>query len=72
MIGLFRPRLINLFKDFVNDQLEAQLFFLYLIIPILYMFRATKCTSSEESVVFIQLILLMMSTWLLETCRELE
>ena len=30
---------------FVNNQLDAQSFFLflYLFIPVLYMFRATKC-----------------------------
>jgi len=99
----------------VNNQFEAQFFFLYLFIPVLYMFRATLCSSSEESivsirplvyvtvlgdravcrfrwnyvpskpayhtvtyielhipeVVLIQLTLLMMSTRLLETCREL-
>jgi len=84
-------------------------FSLYLFILILYMFRATKCSSSGESivsirplvyatvcrwpcglpgkppyhtvtyiewhtpkVVLIQLTLLMMSTWLPETCRELK
>jgi len=86
---------------FVNNQFDAQFFFLYLFIPIIYMFRATKCSSSGESivsvrplvyvtlcrwpcgmhtyiewhipeVVLIQLTLMMMSTWLLETCRELE
>ena len=42
------------------------------------MLPATKCSSSEESIVsvrpliLIQLTLLMMSTWLLETFRELE
>ena len=95
----------------VNKQFEAQFFFLYLFIPFLCMFRATKCSSSGESivsirllvyvtvcrwpcgmqvpsqlayhtvtytewhipeVVLIQLTLLMMSTWLLETCREME
>jgi len=29
-------------------------FFLYLFIPILYMFRATKCSSSGESIVSIR------------------
>jgi len=33
---------------FVNNQLDAQVFFLYLFIPILYMFRTTKCSSSGE------------------------
>ena len=38
---------------FINNQLDALFFFLYLFIPILYMFRATKCSSSEESIVSI-------------------
>jgi hypothetical protein len=83
----------------INNQLDAQ-FLLYTFILILYMFRATQCSSSEESNVsiqhlvhhsdrlvcrsgssfptcikywlywLIQLTLLMMSTGLLETCRE--
>jgi len=36
---------------FVNKQFDAQFFFLYLFIPILYTFRATKCSSSGESIV---------------------
>ena len=39
---------------FVNNQLDAQLFFLYLFIPILHMFRAIKCSSSGESTVSIR------------------
>ena len=35
---------------FVNNQPDAHLLFLYLFIPILYMFRATKCSSSGESI----------------------
>jgi hypothetical protein len=35
---------------FVNNQLEAQFFVLYLFIPILYMFQATKCSSSGKSI----------------------
>jgi len=76
---------------FVTNQLEAYFFFLYLFIPVLYMFRRTKVSSSGEpivsilplvhvilcrwhipEVVLIQLTLLVMSTWSLETCRELE
>ena len=87
---------------FVNNQHDAQLFILYLFIPILCMIRATKCSSTGVSivpirwyagldgtskpayhtvayiqwhipeVVLIQLTPLMMRTWLLETCRELE
>jgi len=38
---------------FVNNQLDTQFFFSYLFSPILYMFRATKCSSSGESIVSI-------------------
>jgi len=38
---------------FVTDQIDAQFFFVYLCIPILYMFLATKCSSSGESTVSI-------------------
>jgi hypothetical protein len=37
----------------VNGQLDAQFFF-YMFISILYMFRATSCSSSGESIVLIQ------------------
>jgi hypothetical protein len=67
----------------VNNQLDA---LLSMYISLLYMFRATQCSSSGESIVsihhlpewhipdnvLIQLILLMMSTGLLETCREVK
>ena len=39
---------------FVNNQLDTQLLFLYLFIPILYMFQSTMCSSSRESIVSIQ------------------
>ena len=39
---------------FVNIQLDPRFFFLFLFIPVLYMFRATKCSSSGESVVSIR------------------
>jgi len=39
---------------FVNNQLDAQFFFLYSFIPIIYMFRPTKCSSLGESVVAIR------------------
>jgi len=39
---------------FLNDQLDAQFFTVYMFIPILYMFRATKCSSSGESIVSIR------------------
>jgi len=42
---------VHLITIFVNNQLDAQFFFLYLFIPILYMFRVTKCSSSGESIV---------------------
>jgi len=45
---------MHLVTVFVNNQLDVQFFFLYLFIPILYMFRATKCSSSGESVVSIR------------------
>jgi len=43
-----------LLQIFINNQLDAQFFFLYLFIPFLYMFRATKCSSSGESIVSIR------------------
>jgi len=45
---------VHLIRVFVNNQLDAQFFFLYLLIPILYVFRATKCSSSGEAVVSIR------------------
>jgi hypothetical protein len=88
----------------VNNQLDAQFFFSFMFISILYMFRAAMCSSSGElivsirhlvyvtlyrgpfsvhtkrssiytewhipDVVLIQLIFLMMGTWLPEICRE--
>ena len=49
----------------VNNQLDAQFFFLYLFIPILYMFRATKCSSSGESVVSIgAVVYVIVCRWL--------
>jgi len=77
---------ITLIVLLVNNQLDA-LFFMYLFISLLYMFRATQCSSSGESRLTRQsptqsniyqmmychnLILLMMSTGLLETCREVK
>jgi len=41
-------------RNFVNNQHDAQLFFLYMFIPILYMFRATMCSSSGQSIVSIR------------------
>ena len=45
---------VRLIMIFVNDQLAPQFFFICLFIPILYMFRATKCSSSGESIVSIR------------------
>ena len=42
---------MRLITVFVNSQLDAQFFFLYLFIPFLHMFRATKCWSSGKSIV---------------------
>jgi len=42
---------IHLVTVFVNNQLDAQFFFLYSFIPILYMFQVTNCSSSGESIV---------------------
>ena len=38
----------------VNNQLDTQFIFLYLFIPILYVFRGTKCSSSGESIPSLQ------------------
>ena len=45
---------VHLITVFVNDKLDAQFCFLYSFIPILYMFRAIKCSSSGESIVSIR------------------
>jgi len=45
---------LHLIAVFVNNQLDAQFFLLYLFIPILHMFRATKCSSSGESIASIR------------------
>jgi hypothetical protein len=44
---------VNLGIIITNNQLDAQ-FLLYIFISILYMFRATLCSSSGESIVSIQ------------------
>jgi len=53
--------------------------FIYLFISLLCMLQATQCSSSGESNCDIyqmmyryNSILLMMSTWLLKTCREVK
>jgi len=49
----------------VNNQLGAQLFFSYIFIPILYMFRAPLCSSSRESTVLIRhLVYVTLCRWL--------
>ena len=45
---------VNLITISVNNQRDAQI--LYLFLPILYMFRATKCSSSGESIVSIRFL----------------
>ena len=45
---------VHLIRVFVNDQLDAQFFFVYFFIPVLYMFRATKCSSAGETIVTIR------------------
>jgi len=45
---------VHIITVFVNNQLAAQFFFLYLFIPILYMYRATNCSSSGETIVSIR------------------
>ena len=47
----------------VNDQLDAQLFFSYMFIPDLYMFRAHMCSSSEESIVLIWHLVYVTVCW---------
>ena len=37
----------------MNNQVHAQFIFLYFFIPVLYMFRAAKCSSLGESIVSI-------------------
>jgi len=58
MLTLHKQKLCEVKTDcnviFLNNQLDAQFYFLYLFIPILYMFRATKCSSSGESTVSIR------------------
>jgi hypothetical protein len=47
----------------VNNQLDAKFFF-YLFISVLYMFRATSCSSSGESIVSIQhLVCVTLCRW---------
>jgi len=55
----------HLITIIVNKQLDAQPLFFYLFIPILYMFRATKCQSSGESTVSIRtLVYVTVCRWI--------
>jgi len=45
---------VHLNTVFVNNQLDAQFFPLYLFSSILYMFQVTKCSSSGESIASIR------------------
>ena len=53
---------VHLGSILVNNQLEAQFFFSYIFIPILYMFRAPLCSSSGESIVIIHLVYVTLKT----------
>jgi len=64
------PLRIKLCLDFVNNQLDAQLF-LYMFISILYMFRAAMCPSSGELIVSIHLVYRLQSYLNLHTKRHL-
>jgi len=44
---------VHLGSILVNNQLDAQFFFSYIFIPILYMFRAPLCSSPGEPIVLI-------------------
>jgi hypothetical protein len=45
---------VHLDKILLNDQTDAQFFFSYMFIPILYMFRALMCSTSGKLIVSIQ------------------
>ena len=45
---------MNTVSILVHNQLDAQFFFSYIFIPILYMFRAPLRSSSGESIVLIR------------------
>jgi len=53
-IGFYVLLTAHLITFFANNQVDAQFFLVYLFIPILHMFRATRCSSSGESVVSIR------------------
>jgi len=55
---------VHLITIFISNQLDVQLFFLYLFIPILYMFRAAKRSSSGETIVSIRpLVYVTLCRW---------
>jgi len=51
-VGFYVLLTVHLGIIFVNNQLDAQFFFMY--ISILYMFRATMCPSSGELIISIR------------------
>jgi hypothetical protein len=62
-IGLFVLLTVHLRTILVNDQLDAQFLF-YIFISILYMFRATSCSSSREPIVSMQhLVCVTLCRW---------
>ena len=53
---------VHLSITFVNDQLDAQFFYFYnTFITVLYMFRATSCSSSGGQIILIQHLVLSLS-----------
>ena len=54
LLKLYVLLTVHLITVFVNIQLDAQFIFLYFFIPLLYMFRATNCSSSGESIISIR------------------
>jgi hypothetical protein len=44
-----------------NDQLDAQIFNMFITIPYMYMFRAISCSSSGGQIVLIQHLVLSLS-----------
>jgi len=53
----------DFFFILANNQLDAQFFFSYIFIPLLYMFRAPLCSSSGESIVSIHLVYVTLCRW---------
>jgi hypothetical protein len=68
---------VHLGKIFVNNQLDTQLFFMKVYFYSLYVSLVQTCTQNGHyaeghipDVILIELIFLMMGTWLPETSRE--